>query len=310
MDISIEAITKRDPRILARAISLIENQAPEAQRFLPTLYKKSGKAHIIGVTGSPGAGKSTLVDELAAAFRKSGKSVAILAVDPSSPFSGGAILGDRIRMNKISEDGSMFLRSMATRGALGGVGRATLDAAVVLDSAGFDIILVETVGVGQAEIDIVRLADTCLVVLVPGMGDSVQAFKAGILEIADIFVINKSDRDGADILHRDLRSLISLGNYQASDWKPSIISTIATKGDGVPELLEDIEKHVSWSKSGNDGKIRKTRIITDMIIKLCGDTIARNITEKHSKELHELASACFDRKEDPYSAAKKILSKL
>ena len=195
----IELVPQRDLRAVARLITLIENQTPRAREVQAALFKKSGKAHVIGVTGSPGAGKSTLVDQLAAGWRAQGKSVAILAIDPTSPFSGGAILGDRIRMIKAAEQQDVFIRSMATRGKLGGLARATLDAVYVLDAAGFDIILVETVGVGQAEVDIVKLADTCLVVLVPGMGDSVQAIKAGILEIADTFVINKADRDGADI---------------------------------------------------------------------------------------------------------------
>lgn len=304
----IQDILKRDTRALAKAITLIENGAPEAESLLSALYKQSGRAHIIGVTGSPGAGKSTLVDEIAANFTKNGKTVAILAVDPSSPFSGGAILGDRIRMNKVAEDKSIYLRSMATRGALGGLSRATIDATIVLDAAGFDIILVETVGVGQAEIDIVRLADSCLVVLVPGMGDSVQAFKAGILEIADLFIINKADREGADLLHRDLRSLISLGEYNDSDWTPAIVNSIATKGEGVDTIAQTIGQHAEWLKQGENGKLRKILTVKESILKLCGDLVSKKITDSKTDELNKLVELCINKAEDPYSAARKLLA--
>lgn len=303
----VSEVLKGNLRAVSRLITLVENGIPRAQAVLPTLFKNTGKAHVIGVTGSPGAGKSTLVDCLAVNLRASGQKVAILAIDPSSPFSGGAILGDRIRMTKTLEDSSVFIRSMATRGALGGISRATLDAIQILDAAGFQTIIVETVGVGQAEVDIVRTADSCVVVLVPGMGDSVQAIKAGILEIADVFVINKADRDGADHLHKDISVLLSLAEYGEKDWKPGIVDTVATKNEGTEKLAEILQKHRTWLGTTEEGRNRKIRIISEMILKLVGDIVHTKIMTTSGDKLLEHATACFERKQDPYTVAESLL---
>jgi LAO/AO transport system kinase len=235
----VDRIRAGDVRALARAISTIEDNRPESRELLKSLFNFTGRARVIGLTGAPGAGKSTLVDQLAREYRKQESTIGILAVDPTSPYTGGAILGDRIRMQSHHADAGIYIRSMATRGNLGGLARATTDAATVLDAAGKDIVLIETVGVGQDEIDIVRLADITVVILVPGMGDDVQTIKAGIMEIADIFVINKSDREGADRVEREIRSMQSLA-IRSDKWTPPIIKTVAMDGKGVPELAAAI----------------------------------------------------------------------
>lgn len=304
----LDQIPKHNLRAVSRLITLIENGVPRARGVQSSLFKHTGRAHVIGVTGSPGAGKSTLVDGLAVALRTTGQKVAILAIDPSSPFSGGAILGDRIRMNKTCEDSTVFIRSMATRGALGGISRATLDAIQILDAAGFDTIIVETVGVGQAEVDIIRTADTCVVVLVPGMGDSVQAIKAGILEIADIFVINKADRDGADHLHKDIRVLLSLAEYSEKDWKPEIVDTIATTGKGIEELSKFLAEHKTWLTTSDEGRKRKVRILSDMIMKLAGDIVLSHVG-KNADDITSLAEQCMAKTSDPFTVANTLLKR-
>ncbi len=262
----VAGVADGNRRAIARLLSLIERDDPEADRCLKELHPRMGRAHVIGVTGSPGTGKSTLTDKLIEHYRRAGKTVGVIAVDPSSPFSGGAILGDRIRMQSRTNDPDVFIRSMGTRGALGGLSTYTSDAVKVMDAAGKDVILVETVGVGQAEVDIIRMADTVLLVLVPGYGDDVQAVKAGVMEIADIFVINKSDLDGSDKVAGEVEAMMMLGHPDVEDfwWQP-ICRTIAEKGEGVAEVAEQIAKHAEWShRSGEWDARRKRRLRTQV----------------------------------------------
>jgi len=237
-----ERVLQGDPRAIARAISLIEDEAPEGADLVRRIFANTGRAYLVGVTGAPGAGKSTLVDRLIAELRGRGQTIGIVAVDPTSPFSGGAILGDRVRMQAHVADDGVFIRSMATRGHLGGLARATGEAALVLDAAGKDVVVIETVGVGQDEVDIVRTADVSIVTLVPGTGDEVQALKAGIMEIADIFVVNKADREGADRTVASIEALLSLESFGGGRWRPPIVKTEATAGKGVTELADAIER--------------------------------------------------------------------
>lgn len=303
----VEGVLAADVRCLSRVITLIENREPRARQIQSAIFRHTGKAQVYGVTGSPGAGKSTLVDQLAAGWLAAKKKVAILAIDPSSPFSGGAVLGDRVRMVKAAENRGAFIRSMATRGSLGGLSHATLEAVQVLDAAGIDIILVETVGVGQAEVDIVRTADTCVVVLVPGMGDSVQAMKAGILEIADVFVINKSDREGADLLHRDLRTLLSLTETGPEEWSPPIVKTVATDGQGTVELIQRLEEHRSWLDKAVSFRQKRLSIIEDTIIKLTSERIVNKLLSSHGDSIKKAAAACLERKNDPYTTVEELV---
>jgi LAO/AO transport system kinase len=246
----IDKLRSGDTRALARAISTVENREPGSSNLLKALFPHSGKARIIGLTGPPGAGKSTLVDHLARLYRKENRTVGIIAVDPTSPYTGGAILGDRIRMQEHFSDPGIYIRSMATRGSLGGLARTTADVATVLDASGRDLVMIETVGVGQDEVDIVRLADVTVVILVPGMGDDVQTIKAGIMEIADIFVINKSDHDGAERVEREIRALQSLA-VRRDGWTPPIVKTVASEGTGVKELAVAIAEYESYLQKEN-----------------------------------------------------------
>jgi len=272
------------------------------------MRRPSGRAHIIGVTGAPGAGKSTLVDHIAMEYRRAGASVAILAVDPSSPFSGGAILGDRIRMNRAAEDPEIFIRSMATRGSLGGLAKATLESLHVLDCAGFDVILLETVGVGQAEVDVVRSADTCVVVLVPGMGDSVQIIKAGLMEIADVFVINKADRDGALTLEKDLLTLLSLVELTPEAWKPKVVKTIATEGKGTEAVVEAARGHVAWLESSSQGYARRLKVVSQTISAMATEWVAQRALRGREAEIDALARACVARTKTPIEAVEQLVS--
>lgn len=312
VDKLIAGIESQDIRSIARAISLVEDSVIENDGLrdvlylMERLYPKGGRASIVGVTGAPGSGKSTLVDVLALEFAKVGKKVAVLAIDPTSPFTGGAILGDRIRMMRSLENPQIFMRSMATRGALGGLARATYEALTVLDAAGYDLILVETVGVGQVEVDVVRTVDTCMVVLVPGMGDAVQTFKAGIIEIADLFVINKADREGADLVQRDLNLLLSLANYSDASWKPPIQQTVATEAKGVAALLDSIQKHTQWLKSSSEGADRRRRIIKEAILRGAGEQLLARAMQNQESLLTQLVEKCLERKLDPISASLRL----
>ncbi|HAA57492.1 MAG TPA: methylmalonyl Co-A mutase-associated GTPase MeaB [Myxococcales bacterium] len=263
-------ILKGDRRAVARLIRDIDDRMPSAREELKALYPHTGNAHIIGLTGAPGSGKSSLTDQLIAAFRQRGQTVGVLAVDPSSPFTGGAILGDRIRMQQHTLDKGVFIRSMATRGHLGGLTRSTRDAARVLDAFGVDIILIETVGVGQDEVDIVKQADTTLVIAVPGLGDEVQAIKAGVLEIGDIFVVNKSDLPGARKAKRDLEMMLDLRPRPADAWHPPVLQSIATQSEGIEQILTYTDKHVEHIREHDGHKHKRERLHEEFFVLLKG----------------------------------------
>ncbi len=305
-----QQIRAGDVRALSRAVTAIENRAPEAEQLLEKLFPYTGRACRIGITGAPGTGKSTLVDRLAAGYRAQGKSVGIIAVDPSSPFTGGAILGDRIRMQGLATDEGTFIRSMATRGYLGGLAQATGDAALVLDAAGKDMILVETVGVGQGEIEVVRLADCTLVVLVPGMGDDVQSLKAGLMEIGDIFVLNKSDREGADRFEQQLRAILDIVPGRAG-WKPPIVRTVATENTGVDELARQIALYRDHFEKAHDRPARELAYWKEWLLRLLERRLVERVLDKRitDAQFEELAAQVAARKKDPYAAVNEILSR-
>ena len=295
-------IRKGDVRALARALSEVENATARGREILRALFPFSGRARKIGVTGAPGAGKSSLVDGLAAQARRRGQTAGILAVDPSSPYSGGAILGDRIRMQSHTADRGVFIRSMATRGALGGLARATADAALVLDAAGRDLVLIETVGVGQDEVDIVKVADVVAVVLVPGMGDDIQALKAGILEIADLFVINKADREGADRLEQELKAMLEL-SHRPDGWSPPVLRTVATTGEGVPELFDSLAACRFEGRAAANWQTQLREMLRDRLLE---DAVARDLAPG---ELEAAARQVAARERDPYSFIEEILAR-
>lgn len=299
-------------RPVARLLSLVERDDPIAAEALHRLHDRIGQAHVIGVTGSPGTGKSTLTDRLIDHYRRDGKTVGVIAVDPSSPFSGGAILGDRIRMQSRSTDPDVFIRSMGTRGHLGGLSAFTADAVKVLDAAGKDVVIVETVGVGQAEVDVVRLADTVVVVLVPGYGDDVQAVKAGVMEIADIFCINKSDLDGADKVAGEVEAMMMLGHPDEDEfwWQP-IVRTVAEKGTGVPELVEQIAKHLEWSQRTGEWERRRVHRMRAQIKGLLERWVAEFAFDGKGQPRDGFAALLDDvasGKTSPHEAAKLILA--
>lgn len=306
----VERLIEGDVRALARAISLVEADAVEAVEVLQAVYTRTGRAAVIGVTGSPGSGKSSLVDRLVAAYRESGRRVGVIAVDPSSAFSGGAILGDRVRMQSHANDSGVFIRSMATRGHLGGLARATNDAIDLLDAAGYDPVLVETVGVGQDEVDIVRTADAVSVVLVPGMGDDIQAIKAGILEIADVFVINKADRDGVERLQADLETMLSL-TPSGGGRKPAIVPTVAPAGRGIVELRRAIEDYLEAAGTGGRARRRRGRAETRFLALLEEKLVGRVREALLPEEVYgELVDRIAGRRVDPYTAVGEIVARL
>jgi len=307
----VERVCGGDVRALARAISLVENDALEAAEVLSGCFPHTGKALRIGVTGAPGAGKSTLVDRLARAWRAAKTRVGVVAVDPSSAFSGGAILGDRIRMQERIGDDGLYVRSMATRGSLGGLARATADVAQVIEASGRDLVLIETVGVGQDEIDIVRLADVTVVILVPGMGDDVQSLKAGIMEIADIFVINKADREGADRVEKEIRAMQSIAGKRDSR-EASVVKTVATTGDGIDDLLDAVEEMKQWL--GSEGRLEARRRLywRERIEEMMREALLRR-ARAHGltgEELEEHASRIAAGNEDPYQLVPQLVARV
>jgi LAO/AO transport system kinase len=307
----VERILARDPRAIARAISKIENDAPDASGILKAVFAHTGRGLTVGVTGAPGAGKSTLVDKLALHYRATGETVGIIAVDPSSPFSGGAILGDRIRMQTLANDPGVFIRSMATRGNLGGLARATVDAVAVLDAARYDKVLVETVGVGQDEVDIVKAADVSVVTLVPGMGDDIQAIKAGIMEIGDIFVINKADREGVERAERELIALLEMSE-RSDGWKPPIVRTVATENKGIGEFAEAIENYAAFRRGQRASLERRASVAENRIIELLRDRLLRRALDEALApgQLRELAVAVASRQRDPYSIVEEVVNRI
>ena len=291
---------------MARAITIVESEQPEAHAVIAGLYARTGAAYVIGVTGPPGAGKSTLVDQLIGLVRRRGPSVGVIAVDPTSPFTGGAILGDRIRMSAHAGDSGVFVRSMATRGQLGGLARAAGDAAVVLDAAGVDVIIVETVGVGQDEVDVAEMADVSVVVLVPGAGDDVQAIKAGIMEIADVFVVNKADRDGADRMVQSIEMNLSLQAFSAADWRPPVLKTVASDGTGIDQLWNAIERF--RARPDQSRAARQRRRVEVRLRQLMTTAYLRHVERVVPREeIERIIDRMVARELDPYAAAESVL---
>ncbi|HJQ47286.1 MAG TPA: methylmalonyl Co-A mutase-associated GTPase MeaB [Amycolatopsis sp.] len=301
------------PRAVARLISLVEDAHPRLREIAAALTPYTGHARIVGLTGPPGVGKSTSTSILLTALRKEGKRVGVLAIDPSSPFSGGALLGDRIRMTEHATDPGVFIRSMATRGHLGGMSWATPQAVRVLDAAGFDVVLIETVGVGQSEVDVVKLADTTVVLLAPGMGDGIQAAKAGVLEIADVFVVNKADRDGAETVMRDLKQMISLGRKEirGPSWRQPIVPTVASRGEGADDLVRALGAHHDWLVEHGELTRRRTDRAAGEVEAIALRRLRAEMADLHGgNRLAKLARAVVDRALDPYAAADRLLEEL
>jgi LAO/AO transport system kinase len=309
VDDLVERAGRGDPRAVARLVSLIEDASPVLREVTAALAPLAGKARVVGLTGSPGVGKSTSTGMLVSAYRKRDWRVGVLAVDPSSPFSGGALLGDRIRMQDHATDHDVFIRSMASRGHLGGLAAATPQAIRVLDAAGFDVVLVETVGVGQAEVEIASAADSTVVMLAPGMGDSIQAAKAGILEIADVFVVNKADRDGADQTVRDLRYMLSLAERDTGRWKPPIVKTVAAKGEGADDVIDALDKHAAWAEGSGERDRRRQARAADEIEALAVGVLRNRMGDlRGGNALSGLADRVVAGEIDPYVAADELVA--
>ena len=308
-EIILEKLFAGETRSVARAITKVESGSKDAADLMKSVFPKTGRAMILGITGSPGAGKSSLVDKLALHYKDKGERIGIICVDPSSPFSGGAILGDRIRMSTLGLDKNVFIRSMATRGNLGGLSRATVDAVAILDAAGFDKVIVETVGVGQDEVEIVKTADVSVVVLVPGMGDDIQAIKAGIMEIGDVFVINKADREGVLRTQKELEALLSLA-HRPDMWNPPIVKTVATESKGIEDLAAAIEAYYCFQSEGLGSKVRRQAIARWRLLellqeRLLSDLLSRNGTEER---LDQLALEVAEKNKDPYTAVESLIN--
>jgi LAO/AO transport system kinase len=305
----VTRVLKGDARAVARAISKVEDGAADAAELMRAVFPHTGRGLVVGITGSPGAGKSSLVDKLAALYRARGERVGIVAVDPSSPFSGGAILGDRIRMQALGLDPGVFIRSMATRGNLGGLARATVDAVAILDAAGFEKVIVETVGVGQDEVEIVKTADVSVVVLVPGMGDDIQAIKAGIMEIGDVFVINKADRDGVLRAEKELEALLSLA-HRPDMWMPPIVKTVATESRGLEELAAAVESYREFQRTASGAHGRRGAVARWRILELLRERLLARVLEDDGtrERLESLAVEVADKRRDPYSAVEELIA--
>ena len=308
----VERLLNGDRRALARMVTLIESEAPSSHHYLTELHQHAGRAHIVGVTGAPGAGKSTLVTRLVRALRKRDAKVGVVAIDPSSPFSGGAILGDRIRMMELAGDPNVFIRSMASRGSLGGLSSSTRDVVRAMDAAGYDPILIETVGTGQAEVEVMRTAQTVLVVVAPGMGDDIQAIKAGILEIADIFVVSKADKPSADQTVAELAMLLSLGaNRRATAWRIPIVKTSSLKEQGIEQLIDAIQQHLHYLRESDTLALRAQRQVRSELQALILHAVNNSLHAEVSEEEWEtLIAAINERKRDPYTVAHELQARI
>ncbi|MEU1946671.1 methylmalonyl Co-A mutase-associated GTPase MeaB [Streptomyces sp. NPDC059474] len=306
----VEQARQGRPRAVARLISLVEGASPQLREVMAALAPLAGGAYVVGVTGSPGVGKSTSTSALVSAYRRMGKRVGVLAVDPSSPFSGGALLGDRVRMSEHASDPGVYIRSMATRGHLGGLAWAAPQAIRVLDAAGCDVVLVETVGVGQSEVEIAAQADTSVLLLAPGMGDGIQAAKAGILEIGDVYVVNKADREGADATARELNHMLGLGEGRApGDWRPPIVKTVAARGEGIDEVVEALEKHRAWMEEHGVLAERRMRRAAGEVETIAVTALRERIGDLHGdRRLGALAERVVGGELDPYTAADELVA--